>query len=188
MNGALRAATVEREMRANKTAKNRPPRVLVVEDDAAIARMLHIFLRSAGFEVTGTAAGDEALRALEREPPDAVVLDLLLPNGEGEAVLDRLRRKRARRPRAWVVTSALDRAEATRRYGCFGNHFLAKPFDPRHLLWMLKDSMGECGGGEQPWGECLRGDVASPPGDEAGSFSRQNARRGEEKKRLRSNE
>lgn len=71
----------------------RSPMALLVEDDPAVARMLRIFLRASGFEVTETPQGAEALLVLEQESPDAVVLDLMLPNGQGGAVLDRLRRK-----------------------------------------------------------------------------------------------
>jgi DNA-binding response OmpR family regulator len=116
------------------------PRILVIEDDESVTRMLRFSFDRASFDTTQLRTGGEALRILERQPPDAVVLDLQLPDGQGGAVLNRLRQldEAASGSPVWVVISALDRAEATRRYGPLGNHFLTKPFDPWELVAMLK--------------------------------------------------
>ena len=133
-------------------ASDIPPRVLVIEDDESVTRMLRFSFRSAGFDTTEVTTGGEALRILKQQPPDAVVLDLQLPNGQGGAVLDRLRQldEGTRRPPVWVVISALDREEATRRYGPLGNHFLAKPFDPWDLVAMLKNLLSAKGEPQEP--------------------------------------
>jgi len=116
------------------------PTVLVIEDDTGVARMLRFCLREAGFEASEVSTGGEALRILQHRPPDAAVLDLQLPNGQGGAVLDWLRCscERTGGSPAWVVMSALDPVEATKRYGPLGSHFLAKPFDPWELITMLR--------------------------------------------------
>lgn len=64
----------------------RRARVLIVEDDADLRRMFRQALSFAGFEVDEAADGLEALRALERDLPDAVVLDLGLPLLSGSVV------------------------------------------------------------------------------------------------------
>ena len=115
-------------------------KVLVIEDDTGVSRMLRFSLRNAGFDTSEVATGGEALRILGEEPPDAAILDLQLPNGQGGAVLDWLRCS-CERPGGhpvWVVMSALDAVEATKRYGPLGSHFLAKPFDPWELITMLR--------------------------------------------------
>ena len=116
------------------------PTVLVIEDDKGVARMLRFCLREAGFDATEVSTGRQALCILQQQPPDAAILDLQLPNGQGEAVLDWLRRRDERTANCpvWVVMSALDPVEATKRYGPLGCHFLAKPFDPWDLVRMLK--------------------------------------------------
>jgi len=116
------------------------PTVLVIEDDIGIARMLRFCLREAGFDTREVSTGGEALRILQEQPPDATILDLQLPDGQGGAVLDWLRQSEEQTGSlpVWVVTSALDRGEATRRYGSLGNRFLAKPFDPWQLVTMLR--------------------------------------------------
>jgi CheY-like chemotaxis protein len=102
--------------------------------------MLRFSLRSAGFGITEVATGAEALRRLEDEPPDAVVLDLSLPDGQGEAVLNRLRQNSSRSP-VWLAMSAIDHQEAIERFGPLDGHFLAKPFDPWNLVEMLQEML-----------------------------------------------
>ena len=81
----------------------------------------------------------EALRALDRGPADAVVLDLGLPDGQGGAVLRRLRCAGEDVPApTWVAFSVMDRAEVNRMYGDLGDRFLRTPFDPWQLVKLLE--------------------------------------------------
>jgi DNA-binding response OmpR family regulator len=61
----------------------RPQRILVVEDDADLRRMFRTALTLAGFAVHDVAVGMEALRYIDLEPPDLIVLDLMLPDISG---------------------------------------------------------------------------------------------------------
>jgi CheY-like chemotaxis protein len=101
--------------------------------------MLPFSLRSEGFDATEVTTGSEALESLERDLSDAAVLDVQFPNGQGRAVLDWLRQRPplTRRGRVWVVISALDCREGTKRYSPLGNHFLVNPVDPSHWGFML---------------------------------------------------
>jgi two-component system KDP operon response regulator KdpE len=58
-------------------------RVLVVDDEPHIVRGLKVILRGAGYAVEAAATKDEAVAALAARPPDAMVLDLVLPDGRG---------------------------------------------------------------------------------------------------------
>lgn len=69
-----------------------PRRVLVVEDDASISRLLQIELEHRGMEVRLVADGLDTLPDLERFRPDVVILDILLPGMDGERILLRMRR------------------------------------------------------------------------------------------------
>lgn len=103
--------------------------------------MLRFSLRDAGFRVEAVATGGAALDRMERDSPDAVILDLGLPDGYGPAVLDRLRRmdheREAHHP-AWVVITAQDPDEVAHEFGPLGKRFLPKPFNPWDLVRMLK--------------------------------------------------
>ncbi len=122
-----------------------PPEVLLIEADEGLIRMLRVSLAASGLDVTQATCGDEALRALERGDTDAVILDLGLPDGLGGAVLHRLRQLGQEGAPIWVVISALDYQETTRRYGPVGDHFLAMPFDPWVLVGLLKRLLLERG-------------------------------------------
>lgn len=116
-------------------------RVLLVEDDQGVRRMMRFSLRDAGFEITEVTTGAEALLFLKVERPEAVILDLGLPDDLGGAVLDRLRNAEddsGNHP-AWVVISAQDQNDVTRQYGPLGRHFLPKPFNPWELVTRLQE-------------------------------------------------
>lgn len=113
--------------------------VLLVEDDQSLRRVLHLSLGRAGFEVAEVASGGKALDVLEKEPLDAVLLDLCLSDSLGGAVLEHLRRLKRKREAcpALVVISGLDREDVARLYGTLDAPFLAKPFNPKDLGRML---------------------------------------------------
>lgn len=113
-------------------------KVLIVEDDPAVARVLRVCLRRAGFETSEVETGGEALKKMDEDRPDAVLLDLGLPDGLGGAVLRRLHEARDGYP-AWLIVSALDEDEARRRYGPLKGTFVPKPFDPWNLVKKLED-------------------------------------------------
>lgn len=119
------------------------PRILVVEDDQSVRRMLQFSLRSAGFEISEVATGAEALKTLQKEAPEAIVLDLGLPDGLGGNVLEWLRKSETdlKGNTVWVVISAQDQSDVASKYGPLGKHFLAKPFNPWDLVTRLQELM-----------------------------------------------
>lgn len=121
------------------------PKVLVIEDEPSIRRMLRYSLRDAGFDIIELTTGAEAVQLLASSTPEAVILDLSLADGLAGVVLERLRRSEGNKSShpAWVVLSALDLEEAVGRYGPLENHFLRKPFDPWNLLGVLEQLLAE---------------------------------------------
>jgi two-component system KDP operon response regulator KdpE len=116
-------------------------RVLVVEDNQSVRRMLRFSLRDAGFDIAEAVTGAEALQTLENDAPEAIVLDLGLPDGLGGAVLEWLRQPERGNNGGpvWVVISALDHSDVVKRYGPLGRHFLPKPFNPWELIMRLQE-------------------------------------------------
>ena len=121
------------------------PKVLVIEDEPSIRRMLRYSLRDAGFDIIELTTGAEAVQLLASSTPGAVILDLDLADGLAGVVLDWLRRSEGNKSShpAWVMLSELDLEEAVGRYGPLENHFLRKPFDPWNLLRVLEQLLAE---------------------------------------------
>jgi two-component system, OmpR family, KDP operon response regulator KdpE len=126
------------------------PRVLVVDDEPQIVRGLKIILRNAGYTVETAEDKEQALAALAARPPDALVLDLVLPDGQGVEVAQEVRRW-SRLP--IVVLSAVgDEREKVRALDAGADDYITKPFGSDELLARLRAVMrrsAEVGGGPQ---------------------------------------
>jgi two-component system KDP operon response regulator KdpE len=114
-------------------------RVLVVDDEPQIVRGLKIILRNAGYAVEAAETKEEALAALSLRPPDALVLDLVLPDGAGVEVCEEVRRW-SRLP--IVVLSAVgDEREKVRALDAGADDYVTKPFGTDELLARLRAVM-----------------------------------------------
>ena len=114
------------------TTKQKRRVILLVEDDRAVRRVVHLALDRSGFNVVEVDTGTRALASLKQGGIDAVVLDLGLPDDRAPAVLAWLHAHDEQPP--WLVISAVDRADAVRIDGAISDRFVAKPFDPWKLL------------------------------------------------------
>ena len=119
------------------TAGRSPDRVLVVDDDPPLRRMLERTLVAEGFEVTVAADGGAALVAVERSAPDVIVLDVGLPALDGLAVCRRLRGKGL--PTPILMLTARD-AVPDRVAGleAGADDYLVKPFAVQELVARLR--------------------------------------------------
>jgi two-component system, OmpR family, KDP operon response regulator KdpE len=125
------------------------PRVLVVDDEPQIVRGLKIILRGAGYAVEAADTKADALAALAARPPDALVLDLVLPDGQGVDVCREVR-KWSRLP--IVVLSAVgDEREKVRALDAGADDYITKPFGTDELLARLRAVLRRSGdGGSSP--------------------------------------
>jgi two-component system, OmpR family, KDP operon response regulator KdpE len=111
-------------------------RVLVVDDEPQIVRALTVILRAAGHEVESAASQSEALAALAARPPDAMLLDLVLPDGSGVEVCQALRE--------WsglpvlVLSAVGDEREKVRALDAGADDYVTKPFNTEELLARLR--------------------------------------------------
>ena len=106
--------------------------LLLVDDDAPIRRMLERTLTAEGYDVTAAADGGAALAAVERNVPDAIVLDVTMPGLDGLAVTRRLRAKGLRVP--ILLLTARDAVhERVAGLDAGADDYLVKPFDVDEL-------------------------------------------------------
>jgi two-component system, OmpR family, KDP operon response regulator KdpE len=114
-------------------------RVLVVDDEPQILRALEITLRRAGYDVDTAGSADAALSAAAARPPEAVILDLLLPDGRGTDV--------ARALREWssmpilVLSAVEDEAEKVAALDAGADDYVTKPFSVEELLARLRAAL-----------------------------------------------
>jgi two-component system, OmpR family, KDP operon response regulator KdpE len=114
-------------------------RVLVCDDEPQILRALRVILREAGFEVLPASSRREALDSAAVQPPDAAIVDLVLPDGDGVDVCRALRE--------WselpiVVLSAVgDEAEKVRALNAGADDYVTKPFGPSELIARLNAAL-----------------------------------------------
>jgi two-component system nitrogen regulation response regulator NtrX len=120
---------------------SRQPAILVVDDEANIRRMLGAVLATEGFKVTEAAGGAEALAAVQRRRPDAVLMDLAMPGGpDGMETLARLAQEAPGLPVIMMSGRAgLQDAVRATKLGAF--HFLEKPLAPEAVLLALRSAL-----------------------------------------------
>ncbi|MFO8012948.1 MAG: response regulator [Phycisphaerae bacterium] len=120
------------------------PRVLVVEDEPDMNNLLADVLRAFDFEPVQAADGREALQCVEQQPPDAVILDLMLPVIGGYEVCRRLKTSRATCRIPVLILTALDREPKRRTaYRTGADEYLTKPFAPDALIQRLQACLEE---------------------------------------------
>jgi CheY-like chemotaxis protein len=115
------------------------PRVLVCDDDADIRTVVGLNLGLVGMDFGEAGSGEEALELLSTQEWHALVLDLIMPKGDGIEVLKQLR-ERSSKDLAIVVLSARNSPQAALRALKLGAHaHVTKPFSPMALAQVLEE-------------------------------------------------
>jgi two-component system, OmpR family, phosphate regulon response regulator PhoB len=111
------------------------PRILVVEDEPDIVALISYQLAREGFRVETAASGVDALAAVQRQVPDLVILDRMLPGMSGDEVLKSLRAEEATRGvPVLVLTAKRDQEQRIEGLELGADDYLTKPFSPRELV------------------------------------------------------
>jgi len=115
-------------------------KILVVDDDPDLVGLLRFNFKKAGFAVGTAAHGIEALKKVQSVEPDLIVLDLMLPQLDGLAVLETLRRNEATAAIPVLMLTALS-GELARYSGLESgaNEFMTKPFQVKELLLRVRN-------------------------------------------------
>jgi two-component system OmpR family response regulator len=127
-----------------RRADGGPVRVLVVDDEATLSELLSMALRYEGWEVRSAADGGQAVRAAREFRPDAVVLDVMLPDFDG---LEVLRRLRAETPEVPVLFLTAKDSVEDRIAGLTagGDDYVTKPFSLEELVARLRGLLRRSG-------------------------------------------
>lgn len=122
----------------SETARNTAPRsrVLVVDDDAALAEMLSIVLRNEGYEPIWCAYGDKALTVFRESRPDLVLLDLMLPGRDGVDVCRDIRQDSG--VPIIMLTAKTDTIDVVEGLEAGADDYVAKPFKAKELVARIK--------------------------------------------------
>jgi two-component system phosphate regulon response regulator PhoB len=114
-------------------------RILVVEDESAIAELISINLRHAGFEVTIAASAEQAQAAVDGVLPDLVILDWMLPGQSGLSVAKRWRSEaRTREMPVIMLTARADEADKVSGLDAGADDYLTKPFSTNELMARIR--------------------------------------------------
>ena len=125
----------------------KPPRVLVVDDEPQIVRALKVVMREAGFEAVPAETGAEALDLAAVRPPDAAIVDLVLPDMDGIAVTRTLRE--------WsdmpilVLSAVGEEEQKVRALEAGADDYITKPFGARELVARLNAALRRAARGEE---------------------------------------
>ena len=110
-------------------------RILVVEDEADVARLLYARLRSRGYEVLIADEGRSALASAQEFRPDLVILDLMLPDTDGYRVSEELRRRMSScMVPILMLTARTEAADKLHGFSAGADAYLTKPYDAVELL------------------------------------------------------
>jgi len=114
-------------------------RVLIIDDEISICKMLVMGLKAQGFQPEYALSGAQALALIHTNPPDAIVLDLMMPDTDGFEVTRYLRSQTATEKLPIVILSAIARPEAEEEVLLLGaNIFVHKPVTPRELAATIR--------------------------------------------------
>jgi DNA-binding response OmpR family regulator len=123
-------------------AETEQPRVLLVDDDPVIVRLLEVNFRLGGFTVERAFRGEEAIEKASDLHPDAIVLDVMMPGLDGYEVCGRLREDPALEsvPVVFLTARAQD-DDVARGYALGVVEYVTKPFDPEALVATVRRAL-----------------------------------------------
>jgi DNA-binding NarL/FixJ family response regulator len=131
---AAQAGIAGKSVAAVTGAQSKPRRVLVVDDEPAILGFIRTSLKANRYEVITASDGTEALKLIESEKPDIVLLDVLMPGKDGLQVLHELRTF-SKLP---VIVFSAKTGLRGKALGLGANDFVAKPFTPDQMVRRIK--------------------------------------------------
>src|SRR3954447_1180395 len=135
------------------------PRVLVIEDDSDLRRLLRRGLEEEGFEVMQASLGKDAIALAEAEPPDLLVIDIGLPDADGRDVCQAIRSRGIESP-VLFLTARDQMVDRLAGFSAGGDDYLTKPFEFAELIARLRALLRRSAGQLSP---VIAGDLRLEP-------------------------
>ncbi len=126
-------------MSVKETGREQPPTILLVEDFDDTRLMMNLWLTRSGYRVIEAESGEEAITLAEREHPDLIIMDLMMPGLNGLDATRRIRESQALRQTPIVAVSAYGADEyraIALEAGC--TEYVSTPFEPDELRRLIK--------------------------------------------------
>jgi excisionase family DNA binding protein len=113
--------------------------ILVVDDDDRLREYLRVNLEMEGYDVREAGSAEDGMAVLDEEPPDLILLDVMMPGVDGWEMLSRVRERHGRESIPVVMFSGkVNREEAAAAEEAGAQGFIGKPFDPQQLIASTK--------------------------------------------------
>ena len=120
-------------------------KVLAVDDEQDILRLVEIKLKKAGFEVVTAQDGEEGLRKAQSEKPDVVLLDVMMPKMDGYTAARRIKDGIKPAPIVLMLTARGQEADMLRGIKEGADDYIVKPFAPRELIARINVALVKAG-------------------------------------------
>ena len=117
-------------------------KILIVDDEPDVLKVLSLRLERAGYEVIGGRDGREALDLARRMIPDLIILDVYLPDINGDDIAKAMKKDDKLRHIPIILISATIASVSERAKSCGADGYLSKPFEPKELLDAVKKFLG----------------------------------------------
>lgn len=119
-------------------------RILIVDDEKQLVSLVSLHMDMSGYDVLTAVDGNKALKMIEEEEPDLVILDLMLPEMDGWEVCRRLRAAERTKDIPVIMLTARSGADdKLKGFECGADDYITKPFSPRELVARVKRVLDE---------------------------------------------
>jgi DNA-binding response OmpR family regulator len=120
-------------------------KILAVDDEQDILRLIQIKLRKEGFEVVTASDGEEGFAVASSEKPDLVLLDVMMPKVDGYTVAARIKKEIVPPPVVIMLTARGQDSDIAQAFTQGADDYIVKPFSPRELLTRINIALVKAG-------------------------------------------
>ena len=122
-----------------------PTRVLAVDDEPDVLRLVEIKLKKAGFEVLTARDGEEGLQKAIAEHPDVVLMDVMMPKMDGFTAAGKIKEQVQPAPLILMLTAKGQESDVVRGLSGGADDYIVKPFAPRELIARINVALIKAG-------------------------------------------